>query len=301
MEEREISQEGDRPLHYCNEGEQIKFHINVGPTMTEWLDRSLPIKAIRVQSPAGSPDFRMYESAGRCRWSAGFLWDLQFPPPLHSGAAPFLPHFILVSSQYHWLGHSPPTWANRARFPSAGGLPFPKSFHPGAAPYSLRFTNIGSRGLDECGSAARLFLSLSLARSELLLRLRQGKTACACVCARAGLQFVGRQSRTGSSQWRRGCECVPTWGLTAPETAPYPPSSINAHRIHRVFAEFRVRAVVCLTNERLACHKRNETVVEPTSCVISCCYRSNVGDTELPGNIHHCLAIVVAMLTYDQT
>ncbi|KAJ8878511.1 hypothetical protein PR048_019089 [Dryococelus australis] len=27
--------------------------------------------------------------AGRCRWSAGFLGDLPFPPPLHSGAAPY--------------------------------------------------------------------------------------------------------------------------------------------------------------------------------------------------------------------
>ncbi|KAJ8872081.1 hypothetical protein PR048_025682 [Dryococelus australis] len=27
--------------------------------------------------------------AGRCRWSVGFLGDLPFPPPLHSGAAPY--------------------------------------------------------------------------------------------------------------------------------------------------------------------------------------------------------------------
>ncbi|KAJ8866338.1 hypothetical protein PR048_032181 [Dryococelus australis] len=37
--------------------------------------------------------------AGRCRWSAGFLWHLPFPPPLHSGAAPFSPHFTIVSSK----------------------------------------------------------------------------------------------------------------------------------------------------------------------------------------------------------
>ncbi|KAJ8881598.1 hypothetical protein PR048_018084 [Dryococelus australis] len=37
--------------------------------------------------------------AGRCRWSAGFLGDLPFPPSLHSGAAPFSPHFTLIDSQ----------------------------------------------------------------------------------------------------------------------------------------------------------------------------------------------------------
>ncbi|KAJ8873599.1 hypothetical protein PR048_024417 [Dryococelus australis] len=29
------------------------------------------------------------------RWSEGFLWDLPFPPPLQSGAAPYSPHFII--------------------------------------------------------------------------------------------------------------------------------------------------------------------------------------------------------------
>ncbi|KAJ8893787.1 hypothetical protein PR048_006388 [Dryococelus australis] len=37
--------------------------------------------------------------AGRCRWSAGFLGNLPFLPPLHSGAAPYLPHFTLIGSQ----------------------------------------------------------------------------------------------------------------------------------------------------------------------------------------------------------
>ncbi|KAJ8871795.1 hypothetical protein PR048_028135 [Dryococelus australis] len=38
------------------------------------------------------PDFRNWES---CRWSAGFLRDLPFFPPLHTGAAPYSPHFTL--------------------------------------------------------------------------------------------------------------------------------------------------------------------------------------------------------------
>ncbi|KAJ8865812.1 hypothetical protein PR048_033334 [Dryococelus australis] len=37
-------------------------------------------------------------SAGRCRWSAGFLGDIPFPPPLHSGAAPVSPYFTLIAS-----------------------------------------------------------------------------------------------------------------------------------------------------------------------------------------------------------
>ncbi|KAJ8882791.1 hypothetical protein PR048_014605 [Dryococelus australis] len=39
--------------------------------------------------------------AGRCHWSASFLGDLQFPPPLHSGAAPYSPRFTLIGSQDH--------------------------------------------------------------------------------------------------------------------------------------------------------------------------------------------------------
>ncbi|KAJ8873816.1 hypothetical protein PR048_024652 [Dryococelus australis] len=37
--------------------------------------------------------------AGRCRWSAGFLGDLPFPPPFYFGAAPYTPHFTLIGSQ----------------------------------------------------------------------------------------------------------------------------------------------------------------------------------------------------------
>ncbi|KAJ8866909.1 hypothetical protein PR048_032771 [Dryococelus australis] len=37
--------------------------------------------------------------AGRCRWSAGFLGDLPFPPPFHFGAAPYSTNFTLIGSQ----------------------------------------------------------------------------------------------------------------------------------------------------------------------------------------------------------
>ncbi|KAJ8888757.1 hypothetical protein PR048_008249 [Dryococelus australis] len=37
--------------------------------------------------------------AGQCRWSAGFLGDLPFPPPFHSVAAPYPPRLTLICSQ----------------------------------------------------------------------------------------------------------------------------------------------------------------------------------------------------------
>ncbi|KAJ8869063.1 hypothetical protein PR048_030624 [Dryococelus australis] len=50
--------------------------------------------------PDHSRIFASGNRAGRCCWSAGFIEDLPFPPPLHSGAAPFSPHFTLTDSQY---------------------------------------------------------------------------------------------------------------------------------------------------------------------------------------------------------
>ncbi|KAJ8888546.1 hypothetical protein PR048_008037 [Dryococelus australis] len=52
-----------------------------GTTVAEWLAYSPPFKANRIQSPR--PGHRIFASvnrAGRCRWSAGFLGDLPFPP-----------------------------------------------------------------------------------------------------------------------------------------------------------------------------------------------------------------------------
>ncbi|KAJ8866865.1 hypothetical protein PR048_032727 [Dryococelus australis] len=66
--------------------------------VVQWLDYSPPTKLNRIRFPARpSPDFRI--CAGRCRWLAGFLEDLPFPPSLHSGAAPHSPRFILVGSR----------------------------------------------------------------------------------------------------------------------------------------------------------------------------------------------------------
>ncbi|KAJ8869308.1 hypothetical protein PR048_030882 [Dryococelus australis] len=44
-------------------------------------------------------DSRRKSLSGFRRWSVGFLVDLPFPLPLHSGAAPYSPRFTLISSQ----------------------------------------------------------------------------------------------------------------------------------------------------------------------------------------------------------
>ncbi|KAJ8873317.1 hypothetical protein PR048_026951 [Dryococelus australis] len=74
-------------------GTQTKLTLDVqGATVTERLACSPPTKAFRVQYPAGPLRiFACGNRAGRCRWSAGFLGDLRFPPPFHSGTAPHSP------------------------------------------------------------------------------------------------------------------------------------------------------------------------------------------------------------------
>ncbi|KAJ8870824.1 hypothetical protein PR048_027123, partial [Dryococelus australis] len=85
----------------CMDTENIGAGDSPGAAVAERLDCSALTKMNRAQSPAGSlPDFRKWES---CRTmplvGAGFLGDLPFSLPLHSGAAPYSPHFTLVDSQ----------------------------------------------------------------------------------------------------------------------------------------------------------------------------------------------------------
>ncbi|KAJ8871383.1 hypothetical protein PR048_027700 [Dryococelus australis] len=62
-----------------------------GATVAERLACSPPTKTIWAQTPAGSLRiFACGNRAGRCSCSAGFLGDLPFPTPLHSGAATYL-------------------------------------------------------------------------------------------------------------------------------------------------------------------------------------------------------------------
>ncbi|KAJ8897487.1 hypothetical protein PR048_002834 [Dryococelus australis] len=58
-------------------------------TVAERLARSPPTKANWAQSPAGSPDFRKWESCRTIPLAGGFSRDLSFTPPLHSGTAPY--------------------------------------------------------------------------------------------------------------------------------------------------------------------------------------------------------------------
>ncbi|KAJ8882346.1 hypothetical protein PR048_014148 [Dryococelus australis] len=68
----------------------LLIYANRSATLAERLQCSPPIKAIRVQSPAGSLRiFACGNRAGRCRWSAGYIGGLPFPPPFRYGAAPY--------------------------------------------------------------------------------------------------------------------------------------------------------------------------------------------------------------------
>ncbi|KAJ8878673.1 hypothetical protein PR048_019258 [Dryococelus australis] len=61
---------------------------------------------LATRFPLGEPGsilcrriFACGNRGGRCHWSAGYLEELAFPPPLHFGAAPYLPRFTLIGSQ----------------------------------------------------------------------------------------------------------------------------------------------------------------------------------------------------------
>ncbi|KAJ8894218.1 hypothetical protein PR048_006830 [Dryococelus australis] len=97
-------------------GSFSRAHPTSGATVVERLACSPSAKANRIQSPAGSlRDFACRNRAGRCRWSAGFLGDLTFPPPFHSGAASFAyqsPPSALKTSIYELVAFPKVGWRN---------------------------------------------------------------------------------------------------------------------------------------------------------------------------------------------
>ncbi|KAJ8868663.1 hypothetical protein PR048_030202 [Dryococelus australis] len=88
-----------------------------GAAVAERLTCSPPTKTNRVQSPAGSPDFRKWQSCRTMPWSAGFLRVSRFP-------CPFLPASIftsitLVGSQYLVIPRKPTDQRHR---PARSGM-----------------------------------------------------------------------------------------------------------------------------------------------------------------------------------
>ncbi|KAJ8886121.1 hypothetical protein PR048_012330 [Dryococelus australis] len=93
----------------CDEGVFDELHAShplggpAGLQGQRWLNgytaRLPPRRAGFILRPGHSRIFAGGNRSGRCLWSADFLGYLPFPPPLHSGAAPFSHHFILIGSQ----------------------------------------------------------------------------------------------------------------------------------------------------------------------------------------------------------
>ncbi|KAJ8896994.1 hypothetical protein PR048_002340 [Dryococelus australis] len=93
------------PIYAANCSRELQEHAG-----TRFADECLV-----THPPAGSPSqqgelrsipggvtlniFACGCRTGRCRWSAGFLGDLPYLTPLHSGAAPYSPRFTLIGSQ----------------------------------------------------------------------------------------------------------------------------------------------------------------------------------------------------------
>ncbi|KAJ8897077.1 hypothetical protein PR048_002423 [Dryococelus australis] len=132
------------------------------------LDCSPPTKANRAQSPACSLlIFASGTHTGQFLWSAGYLEDIPFPPPLHSSTAPYSPHFTLIGSQDLDVKSRRITDISTSSFASHQGKPgsisgevaprfshvgivpdrdltFPPPLHSGAAQYSPLKTTINA-------------------------------------------------------------------------------------------------------------------------------------------------------------
>ncbi|KAJ8878864.1 hypothetical protein PR048_019453 [Dryococelus australis] len=68
--------------------------LRLPPSTKQRNNEELPCFVFKMPLRSGN-----ITSAGGCRWSVGFLGDLPFPPPVHSGLAPYSPHFTLIGSE----------------------------------------------------------------------------------------------------------------------------------------------------------------------------------------------------------
>ncbi|KAJ8871138.1 hypothetical protein PR048_027442 [Dryococelus australis] len=76
-------------IHVLSPG-KLSSALPTAPTIANW---------VRFQQ-FPSPPSRIFARAGRCLWLAGFLRDLPFTPPFHSGATPYSSRFTLIVFQH---------------------------------------------------------------------------------------------------------------------------------------------------------------------------------------------------------
>ncbi|KAJ8897572.1 hypothetical protein PR048_002921 [Dryococelus australis] len=85
-----------RTVVLCLKGDHflIRYFVK-GAAVAERLDCQLaPRRTVCCPRQGHSRIFTCEDRAGRCRWSKGFLRDLPFPLPFHSGAAPYSPQLL---------------------------------------------------------------------------------------------------------------------------------------------------------------------------------------------------------------
>ncbi|KAJ8882628.1 hypothetical protein PR048_014440 [Dryococelus australis] len=87
-----------RDLHGTSASRRVILRYEV--LWVRVTDYSSPTTANRVHPRSGHTlIFTCGNRVEKYRWSAGFLRNLPFPPPFHSGAAPYSPHFTFLGSQ----------------------------------------------------------------------------------------------------------------------------------------------------------------------------------------------------------
>ncbi|KAJ8878514.1 hypothetical protein PR048_019092 [Dryococelus australis] len=69
--------------------EELGVRVSVARIAPSLLDLEHLVKPVTTRLTGSLRIFACGNSAGRCPWSVVFLRDLPFPPPLHSGAAPY--------------------------------------------------------------------------------------------------------------------------------------------------------------------------------------------------------------------
>ncbi|KAJ8878699.1 hypothetical protein PR048_019284 [Dryococelus australis] len=146
---------------------RVRRGIIVTPALVGCVNLCTPLSNMNLSNSYISPHESINTATRVSEHRATTLWSLrQLTPAVEL----FIPSQRTGATVVWWLDYSPPTSANRVRFP-AGPLPdfrhvgiapnydtgwrvfsgisrFPRHLHSGAAPYSPRFALIGSQDLD---------------------------------------------------------------------------------------------------------------------------------------------------------